>query len=141
MREIKFRGWHTSHKKMFSAEEMLEDQLTITTLGEFINVSSSNVRFSTIYPKNKFIPMQYTSLNDENGKEIYEGDIIHGENTYKYIVFYNESECGFYLRKIGNFQEETLNYDCIADYGFEIIGNIYENPELLENSDENNIQR
>jgi hypothetical protein len=37
-RIIKFRGWHTSANRMFSAEEMAEDQLTLLTTGSFINV-------------------------------------------------------------------------------------------------------
>lgn len=58
MREIKFRGWHTKQKKMYSAEEMASDQLTLLPTGEFINVSGSSTKLSTIYPKDMFIPLQ-----------------------------------------------------------------------------------
>jgi uncharacterized phage protein (TIGR01671 family) len=77
--------------------------------------------------------MQYTGLHDKNGKEIYEGDIVKFENIKAKIIY---GFCGFefewidgYTDKIRLCKTEPLfkNVSLI----FEVIGNIYENPELL----------
>ena len=69
--------------------------------------------------------MQYTGLKDKNGKEIYEGDILLTNNqTYNYEVKFED--CSFGV--------QTKHYGFINLIGcgeLEIIGNIYENPELL----------
>lgn len=76
------------------------------------------------------ILMQYTGLKDKNGKEIYEGDICkngdyesdaHAYNYRIEEVVYNEKEASF---SGWNFNEDGMT--C------EVIGNIYENPELLQ---------
>lgn len=65
--------------------------------------------------------MQYIGMKDKNEKEIYEGDIIKGKRGYKEVVMVLK-ESG-YLGYDLHWQEET------------VIGNIYENPELLEDTD------
>ena len=163
-REIKFRAWHTELKRMFSAEEMGQDELTISVDGRgFVNVNSVSIKLS-IYAGDKMIPIQFTGLLDKTGKEIYEGDIVtfNGNmtadnsfgiepNGYIYdgtsihSIIWNNKMCGWDL----NFQEDDewkykrdtrglfigLTEDNKENEGIsfcEIIGNIYENPELLE---------
>ena len=70
-----------------------------------------------------FSLMQSTGLKDKNGKEIYEGDIISGGQNYE--VFWDNGLAGF-LARSSHTQGRELNDS------FEIIGNIYENPELLK---------
>ena len=79
---------------------------------------------------------QYTGLHDKNGKEIYEGDIVKFEDVSGYkdgcaSVIWHEDSCGYYLENDDDNIYDTL-YDFTPSYQMEIIGNIHENPELLE---------
>lgn len=81
---------------------------------------------------------QYTGLHDKNGKEIYEGDILLADEEYVdegelYLeVKWNDAQTGFYL------YDTKYDFDCdreefeLIDKSYQVIGNIYENPELLE---------
>ena len=105
-REIKFRAWDREIKKMtkpFSPWQMA-DALSIRLFD------------------GRMIPMQYTGLKDKNGKEIYEGDIVSNN-----------------LKEQGIVKWEGIGFDWGDDFSkgkgdtdeIEVIGNIYENPELL----------
>ena len=74
--------------------------------------------------------MQYTGLKDKNGKEIYEGDVLsngNDEKPYK-VIFENGS---FRAEFEGDFEEYSFYLIDIVAQHCEIVGNIYENPELL----------
>ena len=89
---------------------------------------------------------QYTGLKDKNGKKIFEGDIVKNED-YTLAVVYNPKVQGFVLTDKNNWLNEPTDriYDCddteekfinnFFEYNcvsYEVIGNIYENKELLE---------
>lgn len=90
---------------------------------------------------------QYTGLKDKKGTKIFEGDIIkirkdtdfYGKPiTFKGVVFFNEDECGFEIGKNGM---KGYCISSLASYIFkssatEIIGNFYDNPELLGKMEE-----
>ena len=144
MREIKFRAWHTGNKVMFSPEEMGADQLTIMPDGRgFINVSGADTHLSEFMTH--MIPMQYTGLKDKNGKEIYEGDILEHrwintgllspvEHISRGVITHVPKDgLGFI---VAGFACKCHDNSFMSfggwDKSCEVIGNIYENPELLK---------
>lgn len=129
MRSIRFRGWHKEANVMFSADEIGSYELTINPDGRgFVNVSSVSPQFSQYF--NHIIPLQFTGMIDSNGKEIYEGDIVcFSSDESGGVVQWNDESYRFYVAD---------GYDDAGlDEYFEltVIGNIYENPDLLKMSD------
>jgi len=152
MREIKFRMWHKEQAKMYSAEELGEDQLTLMPDGRgFANISGDNTKLSQIDNGRKMVPLQCTGLLDVNGKEIYEGDIVlktFRDRPYsrsakskkiKCEVYWDCHESGFAQSEWAIKELEPLGNSRCYDGGplfmVEVIGNIYEDNHLLERHD------
>ncbi|MFW6047380.1 MAG: YopX family protein [Candidatus Woesearchaeota archaeon] len=78
--------------------------------------------------------MQFTGLKDKNGKEIYEGDIIHVKNNFEdFVGVVMYEPCSFFVNNDG---ENIYMIYSGNDVEIEIIGNKFENPELLGEEDE-----
>lgn len=76
---------------------------------------------------------QFTGLHDKNGKEIYEGDIICSPRGNKHYIVYDENNGSYAAVKIGNKPEDgmcSITKYWIEHYEKEVIGNIYDNPEI-----------
>lgn len=123
----KFRAWNKVR------EEMIDDcDLSITSDGSVLagdlnyDVESGMLADVT----DNVVIMISTRLKDKNGTEIYEGDIV--KNIYDEIYVVKWFDAGFYLeeRYNGGFDYSELHFG----NNKEVIGNIYENPELLEDN-------
>lgn len=117
-REFEFRAWLTKYNKMVNIYSWNIWQ-------EYFMCSEYDSEF---YLEETPI-MQYTGLKDKNGKEIYEGDIIFLYGS-KYKVIFKTEGARFVLRN--NEFELEITFINNNNERMEIIGNIYENPELIE---------
>ena len=104
-REIKFRAWDTQFKNMVGVKG-IQDLFAIRSDG--------------MPSKDNYELMQYTGLHDKNGKEIWEGDIIR----YRFL---NEDCIGTV-----HFDERLAHFIAYEYAHGEVIGNVWENSELLE---------
>lgn len=113
-REIKFRVWDANNNEMINFYELSNNPkilMDALTSSELLSI----------------FPMQYTGLKDKDGKEIYEGDVLI-YNQIKVVCKYIEA----------SFRIDYVNVGFNGGLGIgsaqllEVIGNIYENPELLK---------
>lgn len=88
---------------------------------------------TAIYSFDEVEFMENTGLKDKNGKYIYEGDIVTVNGTWDCIIEYKQSSCAFVLKSIDSRWSTGYfsNYDDIEEM-LEVIGNVYENKELLK---------
>ena len=124
----KFRAWTEEGKVMYYDVYPFKDDTLLLSYDE--------IAFDEV-PASDFILMQSTGLKDKNGKEIFEGDIVKYEagcNTVTEEVAYDKNFAGFGVRDadtdiIFTFLQLADVVDLIS---LEVVGNIYNNPGLLE---------
>lgn len=130
---LRFRAWHKTWKEMGKVKRIrFDDDGNMTTVlfgGKLLGVNAKIDEFEL---------MQSTGLFDKNGKEIFEGDVIAIEvddtgTPINARVFQN-SKIGVLMFHVFEDNEDVPMVELLEDnsVAFEIIGNIYENPELLE---------
>ena len=127
-RIIKFRAWDKQAKQMLIGHNQYgsgepDSGLRKTSAGAFTRLWEALARFDE---DDSFVLMQYTGLKDRNGKEIYEGDIVRWSESW---LVSDSGEDEMFTRLVkwegqilfpGNLERK------------EVIGNIYENPDLLK---------
>ena len=129
MRKIRFRAWN-KEQKVFITWDYLK--------------SFFRGPYDDFFENEKYVLQQYTGLKDKNGKEIYEGDIVRDFGKTWVIKFGEiDTNLGPRIKMLG-FYMETSDSDTYHNsekhplyelLTLEIIGNIYENPELLKGED------
>lgn len=124
MREIKFRVWDTKEKKMYYDAQNTYDFM-INNGGCF------EESFKDVLEYDNYVVMQYTNNKDITGKEIYEGDIVETTRALNHIVGVVVMIKGCWYIQDG----KDSYYRLIPRFGTaknKVIGNIYENKELLK---------
>ena len=117
----KFRAWDTTNKDTFA----------ITESGQVVVVDQSSVFVSPDYVfVDHLVVMQSTGFKDKNGKEIFEGDILGTKNGLLNGVVEYRTDLGMWTNSLIRYNNFERLYHIAGDR--EIIGNIYENKELLD---------
>ena len=125
-RIIKFRFWENSSKTMI-------DWLCVRQTA--FNRGDMRLMYDMMGTNPDIIKMQFTGLLDKNGKEIYEGDLLspfHESIGPYWVVFENGSYVCYHKHGRWGLLSRAFEADILKDYSPVVIGNIYENPELLK---------
>jgi uncharacterized phage protein (TIGR01671 family) len=130
MREFKFRVWDKLAKRMIYHHNDNQQHFIIDLNGRFHNLQNGS-------GGDDYVIQQYTGLNDSNDDPIYGGDILKnhydvGNNIIGQVLY--ESDHGGYIfqwKRKGRGQDYK-NLNCDVAFESVIVGNIFENPELLK---------
>ncbi len=142
MREILFRGkrkdngkwieggycFYNNKSYIIIATQYIPDTRDWDTATYYEENPVYKPTFIEVYPKTVG---QYTNKMDKNGTKIFEGDVIAYDNLYSYVVQWDDERCGFYAK-----MKKYDDYDYLGNFRTrlsEVIGNIHDNPELLNN--------
>jgi len=123
MREIKFRAWDKLNNKIIN-----NIHNTMHIPGNGLNPGIAATFGYWLDNKKRYEIMQYTGLKDKNEKEIYEGDLLTDKHNIFEVFF---SEGSYLVRHIDNNGFLSGDDLCCYNNDIEIIGNIYENQELI----------
>lgn len=126
---LRYRAWDKTHKKLGMIDADMQD-------GLFQSVKIFDEDGDDWQESENFILMQSTGLKDKNGTEIFEGDVVVTDGWRRQVVTFGTQEVeedfgnvriyrGFNLYLGGGYPNAVMST-------FEVIGNIYENPELVE---------
>lgn len=142
VRDLKFRAWDKENKDMTYGVDLQFDSNGKLSFLRHNNWQGDgepeeNVNWDGIAPIEEFVLMQYTGLKDKNSKDVYEGDIVKdfygkilridwADKWARYMLSYDGQWCQYYLEDYHNNKTDYLAQS------MEVIGNIYENPELLK---------
>lgn len=137
----KYRAWDIEFEKMVQVNTLFLDEQTLKVAYENGGVPKDDINY--------YVLMQSTGLKDKNGKEIFEGDLITEtgvfNSTVKYGSWIYEEDFGAKAKSVGFYLDksyedhtwyENFNYDYISK-NCEVVGNIYENKNMIGYGDNN----
>lgn len=123
----KYRAWDSAKKEMF------KDTFAITESGQVVVVEQESVASSPDYVfVDHLVIMQSTGLKDKNGKEVFVGDIIKCTRGCPHEVYIEKEYAGTFIGGMPAVYLKGLNVGYAWTGAEEIIGNIYENKDILE---------
>ncbi|MFP2985350.1 YopX family protein [Bacillus velezensis] len=144
MREIKFRGMGINGEWYYGNLSIIKQRIKSMGIesGSYIS-NKAGIPFA--YSVRPETVGQYTGLKDKNGREIYEGDVVRNHRRYSnelLEVFWQEevadysSDGVYWTKEVPGFRFKRINKGMmtvfVANVNLEVIGNIYEDPELIE---------
>jgi uncharacterized phage protein (TIGR01671 family) len=129
MRTLKFRAWDKLAKQFTYPDKGYQGHYVLTLNGQFQNLQNGS-------GGDEYVVQQWTGLKDSKGIDVYEGDAINFLHEKKYVkseVVYASKFGMFVVVLEPNEKNEILTYKSLFDVGeFEVVGNIFENSELLK---------
>lgn len=130
MKNIEFRIYDKQEKKFLIKGEEVKRGDIKNLLCEIIDFDDFSIQIDN--PDNdRYQFFQYAGIKDKNGVKIFEGDIIRDKSGRLYKVFWHGSFAGFCYEFKNELNKKDFKLLHLAYFNIEVIGNIYENPELL----------
>lgn len=122
----RYRAWDKIHKTMYEVDDIMSIDFGKSEIG----VKTLFFERTSRYDFDDIVLMQSTGMTDKNGREIFEGDIIDSEDSFLAGVVELRQNLGMFVSKLIKYNNfERL---CNVLDSTQIIGNVWENPKLLE---------